>query len=58
MNGCWEAFCGTGRALPVPVSDRLYKPVDGPLIAKLSPASAGLKPVPVRTGSTTAFHQL
>jgi hypothetical protein len=23
QQGCWEAFCGAGRALPVPVSDRV-----------------------------------
>jgi hypothetical protein len=39
--GCWEAFCGTGRALPVPVSDS-YIGLYGPQIAKCSPASAGL----------------
>jgi hypothetical protein len=28
LQGCWEAFCATGRALPVPISDRLYSRIN------------------------------
>jgi hypothetical protein len=33
-QGCWEAFCGTGRAFPVPVSGYSYRAE----IANVSPA--------------------
>ena len=51
-QGCWEAFCGVGRGLPLPVSDRPKSPNFLRPKQDLLPAKAVL--LPSQAGSTAA----